>query len=154
FVDPAASARLDRTWRAFVRGAAAEFDQVAYESKCLVMRSALLAELNVLAHRLLRIARADRNTRDLTLSALRRALTEITACFPVYRTYGAQRPSVQDRRYIDWAVGRAQRRSRSADPNVFSFVHDVLLLHAPHGASSELLQDYRAFAMRYQQFTA
>ena len=51
------------------------------------MDSALAGELTVLATRLLRIARADRRTRDHTLNSLRQALAEIVACFPVYRTY-------------------------------------------------------------------
>ncbi|TMH36218.1 MAG: malto-oligosyltrehalose synthase [Betaproteobacteria bacterium] len=154
FVDTAASGRVDRTWRAFVGEAAVGFDDIAYHSRRLVMRSALQAELSVLSNRLLRIAHADRNTRDLTLSSLRDALTEITACFPVYRTYVAQRASAQDRRYIDWGTGGARRRSRAADPSVFSFVRDVLLLRPPDGAPKELKEVYRSFAMRFQQFTA
>jgi len=154
FVDTATAGRVDRTWRAFVGEGAAAFDDIAYSSRRMVMRSALQAELNVLANRLLRIARADRNTRDLTLSAIRDALAEITACFPVYRTYVAQRASAQDRRYIDWALGRARRRSRAADSSVFAFIRDVLLLHIPEGAPTGLEQKYRAFAMRFQQFTA
>ena len=36
-----------------------------------------------------------------------RAIEEIVARFPVYRTYVSERgPSAQDRRYIDWAVAR------------------------------------------------
>jgi (1->4)-alpha-D-glucan 1-alpha-D-glucosylmutase len=35
----------------------------------------------------------------------------VVAAFPVYRTYIVDRPSAQDRRFIDWAIGRARRRS-------------------------------------------
>ncbi len=83
------------------------------------MRGTLAAELTVLATELLRIARADRRTRDFTLNTLRQALAEVAACLPVYRTYIAGRPSAQDRRYIDWAVARATRRSRAADITIF-----------------------------------
>src|SRR2546423_12563783 len=118
------------------------------------MRGALAAELSLLANRLLRIARSDRHTRDLTFSALRRALAEITACFPVYRTYIARHLSAQDRRYIDWAVAVARKKSRYADASVFDFIRDVLLLRPPEGGAASLADTYRAFAMRFQQFTA
>ncbi len=154
FVDTAARMRTDRTWRAFVGEQATSFDDAAYLGRRAIMRSALSAELSVLANRLLRIARADRRTRDLTLSSLRQALVEIAACFPVYRTYVAQRVSAQDRRYIEWALAKARRRSRTADASVFSFISGVLLLQPPEGASATLIDDYRAFTMRFQQFTA
>ncbi|MGH8696978.1 MAG: malto-oligosyltrehalose synthase, partial [Burkholderiales bacterium] len=111
-------------------------------------------ELTVLANRLLRIARADRRTRDFTANTLRQALEEVVACFPVYRTYIAERVAPQDRRYIDWAVGRARRRGRAADASVFDFVKNALLAHAPDGAPAALAALYLAFAMRFQQFTA
>jgi (1->4)-alpha-D-glucan 1-alpha-D-glucosylmutase len=52
------------------------------QGKRSVLRGALASELNVLARRLLRIARSDRRTRDYTFNTLRRALAEIAACFP------------------------------------------------------------------------
>jgi (1->4)-alpha-D-glucan 1-alpha-D-glucosylmutase len=154
FVDTAARTRVDRAWRAIVGERAVDFDDAAYLGRRAIMRSALSAELSVLANRLLRIARADRRTRDLTLSLLRQALAEIAACFPVYRTYIVQHASAQDRRYIEWALARARRRSRTADASVFDFIRDVLLLQPPEGASAALVGDYRAFTMRFQQFTA
>jgi (1->4)-alpha-D-glucan 1-alpha-D-glucosylmutase len=154
FVEIAAKARTDRTWRAFVGEEAMAFDEVAYLARRLIMRGTLFAELTVLANHLLQIARSDRHTRDLTLASLWQALSEIAACFPVYRTYVAQRVSAQDRRFIDWAVARARRRGRSADASVFDFVRDVLLLQPPAGAPADLRGAYRTFAMRFQQFTA
>ena len=154
FVDTEAEARVDRVWRAFVPNEALDFEEAAYRGKRLIMRSALAGELTVLANQLLRIARADRRTRDFTTNTLRQALEEVVACFPVYRTYIAERVSPQDRRYVDWAVGRAKRRARSADASVFDFVKSALLAHAPEAASEEFAAAYRAFAMRFQQFTA
>ncbi len=154
FIESAARARIDRTWRVFVGEEASSFDELAYLARHRIMRGPLAAELTVLANRLLRIARSDRHTRDLTLASLWQALSEIAACFPVYRTYVARRVSAQDRRFIDWAVARARRRSRSADASVFDFVRDVLLLQPPTGAAAALKDAYRTFAMRFQQFTA
>jgi (1->4)-alpha-D-glucan 1-alpha-D-glucosylmutase len=151
FVDPDARTRVDRAWRAFVRDEAIELDEAAYRAKRVIMRTALSGELNVLASRLLRLARASRRTRDYTQNTLRQALAEVVACFPVYRTYIGDRPTAQDRRYIDWAVARAKRRGRAGDATVFEFVRDALLARAPAAA---LAAGYRAFAMRFQQFTA
>src|SRR6202040_1380176 len=89
FVDTAARTRIDRAWRAFVGGEASDFGHAAHDGKRRVMQTSLTAELSVLANRLRRIARADRGTRDLTLSTLSQALLEVTAWFPVYRTYVA-----------------------------------------------------------------
>jgi (1->4)-alpha-D-glucan 1-alpha-D-glucosylmutase len=134
FVDGDAKSRLDRAWRAFVRDEAVEWEELTYRCRRIVMGSALAGELTVLAGRLLRLARADRRTRDFTLNSLRQALAEVVASFPVYRTYVVDHPSAQDRRYIDWAVGRARRRARAAD--------------------ASLVEGYRAFTRRLQQFTS
>jgi (1->4)-alpha-D-glucan 1-alpha-D-glucosylmutase len=154
FVDTDAKARIDRAWRAFVRDEAVGFQEAAYRAKRVIMTSALAGELTVLANRLLRIARADHRTRDFTFNTLRQALTQVVACFPVYRTYIAERVSAQDRRYVDWAVAQAKRRSRAADASIFEFVRSVLLVQPPDGAAEQLAAEYRAFAMRFQQFTA
>ncbi len=154
FVDTEARSRIDRTWRAFVRDEAVDFHEAAYRSKRLIMRSALAGELTVLANRLRRLARADWRTRDFTFNSLRLALAEVVACFPVYRTYIAEQVSRQDRRYVDWAVAQAKRRSAAADATVFDFLKDALLVRAPDNATPELEAEYRQFAMRFQQFTA
>jgi (1->4)-alpha-D-glucan 1-alpha-D-glucosylmutase len=154
FVDSAARSRVDRSWRAFVRDEVIDFDEATYRGKRLIMRNLLSGELTVLANRALRIARADWRTRDYTFSSLRRAIAEVVACFPVYRTYIADRVSPQDRRYVEWALAHAARRSASADPSVFGFLKDLLLVRTPADAASGLEVEYRQFAMRFQQFTA
>ncbi len=153
FVDPAARARLDRTWRSF-SGEEIDFEQAAYEGKRAIMRGTLAAELTVLATELLRIARADRRTRDYTFNTLRQALAEVAACLPVYRSYITAKPSAQDRRYIDWAVARATRRSRAADTTIFTFVRQALLGRALGGAPRALGKQVLRFAMRFQQFSS
>ena len=152
-VDAEARARMDRTWRGFVGAEAADFETVAYLGRRAMIRGPLAAELTVLATRALRLARRDRYTRDHTFASLRQALEEITASFPVYRTYvSAAGASDQDRRYIDWAVGRARRRSRLTDVSVFDFLRG-LLLGAPR-ESGIPVEDSVEFAMRFQQFCA
>jgi len=152
FVDTTARGKMDRIYHAFVP-AVPTYDDIAYWSKRLILRTALASELNVLTNRLTRIAQVDRSTRDYTLNNLRQALTDVIACFPVYRTYITDQPHVQDRRYIQWAVAAAKRRSRAADITVFDFVQTALLggISAPgHRGAAQML----AFARKFQQLTA
>jgi (1->4)-alpha-D-glucan 1-alpha-D-glucosylmutase len=152
FVDPRARATMDRTYRTFI-GDYVDWPEVAYESKLMVMRTALAAELNVLANQLARIAATDRHTRDFTLNSLRGALAEVIAWFPVYRTYVAESVSRDDRRYIDWAVARARRRGSAVDLPTYEFVHDALCGHTREGSGASVVS-VREFAMRCQQVTA
>jgi (1->4)-alpha-D-glucan 1-alpha-D-glucosylmutase len=154
FVDGAAREELDRIYHSFVPDALT-FQEHAYEGRRAMLHSALASALTMLATELLRIARAGRSTRDYSFMMLRQALAEVIASFPVYRTYIASgKPSEQDRRYIDWAVARARRRSRAADGTIFDFVRRMLLAEAPQEASPELAALVRDFAMKFQQLTA
>ncbi|GAB4479516.1 MAG: hypothetical protein OHK0044_27090 [Burkholderiaceae bacterium] len=149
-VDGANRKRVDRAWRAFVRDEAGAWEAIAYAARREVMTGALSGELTVLTNRLLRLARADPRTRDFTQPGLREALAAVAASFPVYRTYIVDEPSATDRRYIDWAVGRARARARAADPGIFDFIHAALLGRGADGPCAEALD----FARRFQQFTA
>ena len=153
-IDGNAKNRLDRAWRAFVGDEAEEFDVLAWECRHIVMDSTLAGELTVLSAALLRLAREDRRTRDFTLNSLRQALAGFVASFPVYRTYIVDKPSPQDRRFIDWAIGRARRRSLAADASVFDFLRRVLLGRPLAGAPTGLDARYRVFSHRVQQYTA
>ena len=153
FVDGAAKAKFERTWHSFT-GEAIDFTEAAYRGKRTILRTALASELTVLASELLRLARADRRTRDYTFNTLRQALAEVIACFPVYRTYLGEASSRQDRRFIDWAVAQARRRSGAADVTIFEFVRAALLARPPEGSATELAGRYRSFAMKFQQVTA
>ncbi len=153
-IDGTARTRLDRAWRAFVGEEAEDFETLSWQCRHIVIDGALAGEMTVLATALLRLAREDRRTRDFTLNLLRQALAEVVASFPVYRTYLVDKASAQDRRFIAWAVGLAQRRSRVADASVFDFVRRVLLGKPLPGAAPGLGARYRAFAQRLQQYTA
>jgi (1->4)-alpha-D-glucan 1-alpha-D-glucosylmutase len=152
FVDTGAEARFSRIYHRFI-GSEASFADVAQRSKQLILQTALASEMTVLVNRLARIARADRYTRDFTFNTLRRALTEIVIAFPVYRTYIAEDVTAQDRRYIEWAVAIARRRSRAADTSIFDFIKAALLGEAP-SANPAMADEVRYFARKVQQVTA
>ncbi|MGR8952282.1 MAG: malto-oligosyltrehalose synthase, partial [Gammaproteobacteria bacterium] len=150
-IDNSAEKPLTRAYVRFI-GTRQDFDELVYQAKKQVMTTALASELNVLANRLSKIADASCKTRDYTLYALRNALSEVVACFPVYRTYINSEPvSKKDSQYIIWAIEQAKQRSRAADKTVFEFMRDILLL-APSATVpvSELLK----FIMKFQQYTA
>jgi (1->4)-alpha-D-glucan 1-alpha-D-glucosylmutase len=153
-IEAAARSRLDRVWRAFVGEEAQNWETLSWRCRHIVMEGSLAGELTVLATALWRLAREDRRTRDFTLDSLRGALAELAASFPVYRSYIIERPSAQDRRFVEWAIGRARRHSRAADASVFDFLRRVLLGRPLPGAPAGLGERYHAFTRRLQQYTA
>jgi len=153
FIYGPAEREMDRIYRRFA-GNQPGIDDQLYDCKRLVMRTALSSELYVLANYLDRISESDRHTRDFTQTAQRAALFEVVACFPVYRTYvtGAS-VTEDDRRYVDWAIAAAKRRSTAADVSIFDFIRRILLLEDLEGRDETHKRMVMEFAMRFQQFT-
>ncbi|MFZ0478763.1 MAG: malto-oligosyltrehalose synthase [Terriglobales bacterium] len=154
FVDSTAADKMERIYRSFCNPSQ-RYNDLVYTCKKLILRVGLASELNVLANLLSRIALADRHTCDFTLNSLRTALSEVIACFPVYRTYATAREvSSEDRRYIEQAVAMGRKRSNAADLSVFDFIRRALLVDVdPLGPDAYKLAVLR-FAMKFQQVTA
>ena len=154
FVDGRSERAIDRVYRRFI-GRHLDFDTVLYECKKQVMDTALAAELEMLAVELDRISEANWNTRDFTLASLKAAIREVAACFPVYRTYVAERgANVEDRRDIDWAVALARKRNQSRETTVFDFIHDALTTDITRNRHRTFKRRaVMGFAMKFQQFT-
>ena len=123
--------RIEEIFRSIyarLTGRRESFEEVAYHGKRLVMGSSMASELGVLARALKTIAGSDRRTRDFTLTALRKAIVEVVACFPVYRTYVTTAGfSATDRETIDVAIDRARRRNPVMAQSLFLFLRSVLL---------------------------
>jgi (1->4)-alpha-D-glucan 1-alpha-D-glucosylmutase len=133
------------------------------------MKTAMASELSVLAHMLDRIAESNRGSRDFTLESLRDAITEVVACFPVYRTYVDERGwTPEDRAVVVRAVTRARRRNPAMEASLFDFLLEVVLPRdrgdaaAPRSeerrggyapADPEEVQARLRFAMKLQQYT-
>jgi len=131
------------------------FADVVYDAKYLIMQMSLASEVERLAHRLDRLAQQHRSSRDFTLNSLRRAIRQIIACFPVYRSYitgDAIHPD--DRRSIQQAVFQAQRRNPTVSRELFAFVRDILLLQYQASASTNEQAEQRRFVGKFQQVTA
>ncbi len=129
------------------------FAEVSYRSRRLVARSSMASELSMLTHALKRLAETDRRTRDFTATALSRAIAEMVACMPVYRTYISESGfSASDRQTVDVAIDRARRCNPVMAPAVFMFLRQVLLADGAENPTS--LHAKRQFAMKFQQFSA
>jgi (1->4)-alpha-D-glucan 1-alpha-D-glucosylmutase len=170
FIDTSQARRTRRVY-AKLTGHSEPFDDVLYASKRLIMKTAMASELNVLAHMLDRIGESNRKSRDFTLDSLRDVITEVVACFPVYRTYVDDHGwTKEDRTVLARAVARARRRNPAMESTLFDFFREVVLprdvqddrQHTPPGAERRVgyppadereARNRLRFSMKLQQYT-
>jgi malto-oligosyltrehalose synthase len=149
-----AAKSFSRTYASFT-GVTAGLATIEHDAKRGVMQNSLAAEVGVLATQLDRIAQLDRRTADFTRNALREAIIEVIANFPVYRTYVSSRGVHEDdRRHVNWAVNVARKHSQAGDLTVFDFLRDVLLLDAAQGRPAAHREAMLEFTMKFQQVTS
>jgi (1->4)-alpha-D-glucan 1-alpha-D-glucosylmutase len=145
---------LDDIYRQFTE-LRSGFAEAAYQGNKKVLAELFTGEMNAFTHELVKLAALDRHGRDVPSSEYTRALVEVTACLPVYRTY-IRGPEVsdRDRPYLERALEEAQRRTpeEHAGPPAFAFLRRVLLLDLPE-SEPELRERWISFVMRWQQFT-
>jgi (1->4)-alpha-D-glucan 1-alpha-D-glucosylmutase len=154
FVDGSHEQDFNRLYARSI-GNLVSFDDLAYESKQLIMRASMPSEINVLGRQLNHLSEMNRRFRDFTLNSLIHAIREIIACFPVYRTYVTpdEEPVMdRDRSYIQLAVARAKRKNPALSGLVFDFVQDILLKQASFHHERER-RDQLQFVMKFQQIT-
>jgi len=147
-----AAKAFGRLYRAFTR-CQNSYDELVAAEKRLIISKHLAGNIDNLAHHLKRISSRDRYGRDVTLYGLRRALVEIMASFPVYRTYishKATRP--QDIFYIRTAIETAQRRLPGYAHEI-DFIEKFLTLRFPERLGWEDKEEWIGFAMNFQQYT-
>jgi (1->4)-alpha-D-glucan 1-alpha-D-glucosylmutase len=152
-VDEAQAGALEEAYSKWI-GLTVEFEDLLYDKKKLVMRNLLGVEMRALSRVLAELARDDRYARELHPAELAEALTEITACLPVYRTY-IQSIEVSEtaRKVISEAIESARERRSTLPAEYFNFVSDVLLLTAADHIRPEQREARLAFVTRWQQFT-
>lgn len=147
-VDARHAKKMRRFYERLV-GRQVSFPDVAYDSQRLAVSNSLSSEFQVLAQAVNRLSERDRRSRDFTLGSIRRALREVVACFPIYRTYvDAGRGTAADVAAVDAAIAEARRRNPAMETSIFAFLRTVLL--PPAGADDTRLK----VAQRFQQYTA
>ena len=154
-MDSESEQAFSQTYRAFA-GSDQDFETIARECKLRIMDNEMASELSALGRRAAHLAAQSPMTADLTRALLQRAIKQIVASFPVYRTYvdfdGS--PTEDDWRDIAWAVARARRSDPDLHPSAFDFLHNVLLGETEKPPTQELSRAAALrLAMALQQFS-
>ncbi|MEW6417659.1 MAG: malto-oligosyltrehalose synthase [Nitrospirota bacterium] len=132
----------------------ANFQDIVYEKKKLIMQVAMSSEINTLGHYLNMLSEKNRHTRDFTLNSLIAAIIEVIAFFPVYRTYiTSSGVTDRDRHYIDLAVSKAKRKNPAISREIFDFLKNVLLLNYGADFTETDKNEWINFTMKFQQIT-
>ena len=148
FVDPAGEEPLTALYTAFT-GETSGYAEIVHTKKLLALREALGSDVNRLTALWLAICKSRWRTRDYTRHELGEALRETIASLPIYRTYVRAEPGIvreEDVRVIRETVEAARTRRPDLDPDLFSFLGDILQLRARGELESELV-------MRFQQLS-
>ena len=123
------------------------------EKKRLIIGKYMAGDIEGLAFLLKSVSSRDRQAADVTLYGLKRALVEVLAFFPVYRSYvNREQCSPEDRQWLSLAVARA----KAANPGLLlelNFIERFLLLELGDNHSQEERSDWVNFVMRFQQLS-
>jgi (1->4)-alpha-D-glucan 1-alpha-D-glucosylmutase len=154
FVDRAQARAMEQNYARLIRHRPG-FTEIVHECKRLIMETSMAAEVNTLAHRLDTISEKHRASRDFTLAALTRALREVIAAFPVYRTYVTAAGGItdRDRDYVRRAIATARRQVAAADASIYDWLEQVLTLVVPEHAGEAERAERLDWVMRFQQIT-
>lgn len=127
-LQPTYQPAMTRTYERFLDGRQ-NFREIVRDSKMLIMRLSLASEINMLGTLLSRLAESHRWYRDFTLNSLTRAIREVVASFPVYRSYVEPGTMTveSDVRAINFAISHARRLNPALERSVFEFLRTVLL---------------------------
>ncbi len=126
-----------------------DYIAVCRDKKHQVMRDLLGSDVNRLTSLFSDICESHRDRRDYTRQDVIRAIREVIACFPVYRTYVMPHRNewtTEDEHYITEAIETSKVNRPEIDSELFDFLSDILLLRVRGALESE-------FVSRLQQFT-
>lgn len=135
-------------------GKKVDFEEILYRSKRFFTDYEMVSEVESLGLKLDRLSEKNREYRDFTRHELTKALAEVIACFPVYRSYINPQGEVseRDRHIIKIAIEKAKSCAYDLDVSIFEFLEKVLLTKARIRPEEE--EAYRDFVLRFQQLTA
>ncbi len=146
---------ITRIWTQ-ATGRTGVFEEEVIPARRQILRESLSSELYATSVALHRIARRDLATRDYTLTAIQRTLTELLAHFRVYRIYaGVGGMNEADRQAMDWALAGARRCVRATDRHLLELVAGWLsgedLRQMPAGSRR---QERMRAMVRFQQLSS
>jgi len=151
FVDPEGEQPLTDLYAELtgVFSGCADYPELVWQKKHLVLEELLAAEVNRIAEVFLQVCERHRRYRDFMRNELRAAVREVAVYFPVYRSYvraEAGKMTAEDEAHITTAIEAAQARRADLPSDLFDFFRDLLLLKVRGPVESELV-------MRFQQLT-
>ncbi|MBO0904430.1 malto-oligosyltrehalose synthase [Jiella sonneratiae] len=150
YVDPAKEAAMNGAYHAFVRDEPDLRAMILRQKRSIFQRN-LAGELAALTGLALSVASRGLSTRDLGPDTIARAIVEVAAALPVYRTYvsvdGVPR---RDIAVIDEAVDRALTSREVEADEPIQFIGRLLKLDFTDGADIAGALD---FTRRFQQTT-
>ncbi len=132
-----------------------DFEELLYQKKKSFAFFNMAAEINALGNKLDSISELSRYYRDFTRNNLTLAIGEIIACFPVYRSYISPTDTsvnAKDQEYIKSSIQKAKSKASHLNPDIFTFLENVLLLKLKDILHKEE-KLYRDFLLRFQQLT-
>ena len=134
-------------------GVTADYDRLSAEKKGLITDKNLAGDVENLAQRLKRIAAQTRSGGDFTAYGLKRALSEILALFPIYRTYTASDTvSDTDRRIIGETIAAAKKHLPLLVREL-EYIETILLREDSYYLTDDQKAERLRFVMRMQQLT-
>lgn len=152
FVDANTKRAMEKTYKTF-SGMHSGFESLVAEKKRLLMGKHMAGDIDNLAHLLKEIFSDNRYTSDFTMYGLRRALVEVMAHFPVYRTYASEMGiSHSDRFYIKQALDKARHTGKDLLYEL-NAIEKVLLMDSDLKLSDKNKEWCRHFTKRFQQFS-
>jgi (1->4)-alpha-D-glucan 1-alpha-D-glucosylmutase len=130
------------------------FADLVYDKKKLIIETLFGGEVESLGRELNMLAEQDRHGQDIALPALVRALEEVTACLPIYRTYIRDyEVPARESRYLEGTIAEARRRHPAPGAAAYDFLRRVLLLQFLPAFTEEKKESWLRFVMRWQQYT-
>jgi (1->4)-alpha-D-glucan 1-alpha-D-glucosylmutase len=144
--------KLNKIYRRF-QGSDLPFSRLLEEKKRLIAEKHMVGDIDNLANLLKRLAGRYRYGSDFTLYGFKKALAELLAMFPVYRSYvSAEELSDADR----LRIGEAIRRTKANLPDFvheLEFIEKIFKLRFEEDLDPENQRQWYHFIQRFQQFT-
>lgn len=152
FVKQSSAEAFTEIYEDFI-GKTADFETIAYESKKFFAQYNMLSDIEAMGLKIDTLSETNREYRDFTRHELTRALTEVFAFFPVYRTYIGPdgTASKHDCHFIHIAIEKAKNKTKNLDLSIFDFLEKILTLTITE--KPEIFELYKNFALHFQQMT-
>ncbi|MBN1824212.1 MAG: malto-oligosyltrehalose synthase [Endomicrobiales bacterium] len=152
FCDPTSEKAFSKLYFRFAE-LNALYEDIVFEKKRLIIGKHMAGNIDNLAQFIKKISGKHRYGTDITLYGLKRAMVDVMALFPVYRTYiNAEFQSDQDQKIITDTITRAKIKNPGLTHEL-NFIEKFLLLKYDIDTTEEEKKEWLLFIMNFQQYT-